>query len=196
MRRGKRLLISTLFLFLPSISAAMTQISLKPSYFFFSNSPLKHIYKKGAFEIQASLAAPISTYLHLYGSMGYRHAHGHALNTGQGTTLFVIPIDFGLQSIMPMYKRFRYFFGIGPRFFYFRQHNTSPYVSAHIQGGGVGFFIHSGVNIITTNRFLVGIFGEYSYEKDSIISKTSQVYSDGRVQLGGAAFGITIGYLF
>ena len=85
---------------------------------------------------------------------------------------------------------------MGPRFFFFHQKNNSPYVQSVINSGGVGFFVNTGFNVQLAQNFLLGIFGEYSYETKTIIPSESTVYSSGNTQLGGYAFGVSLGYEF
>ena len=169
---------------------------IKPSYFFFAASPINDIYKHGGFELQGSVSVPLCTYLDFYGSIGYRKAWGHALNTCEKTSLTVIPVDIGLKPIFNFCERFYYFFAIGPRYFYVHQRNHSPYVDCIINGSGIGLFANTGFNVLVADCLLLGIFGEYSYEKKKICPHKSNVYSNGNVQIGGFACGASVGYAF
>jgi len=180
----------------PYASDLTPWLEIKPSYFFFSASPMNDIYDDGGFEIQGSLSVPFCNYLDLYGSIGYREAWGRALNTCEKTSLTVIPVDIGLKPVFNFCERFYYFFAIGPRYFYFHQHNNSPYVDCIINGNGVGLFVNTGFNILISECLLLGIFGEYSYEKKSICPHMPNVFSNGSVQIGGFAFGLSVGYAF
>lgn len=171
-------------------------LEIKPSYFFFSSCPMKDIYHHGGFEIQGSVSVPVCNYLDVYGSIGYRHARGHALNTCEQTSLTVVPIDIGLKPIFNFCERFYYFFAIGPRYFHLHQRNNSPYVDCNIKGNGIGFFVNTGFNVLLADCFLLGIFGEYSYEKKKICPNRLNVFSNGNVQIGGFAFGVDLGYAF
>jgi hypothetical protein len=171
-------------------------LEIKPSYFFFYDSPMKHIYNKGGYEIQASVSVPVHRHFDVYGSIGGRHVSGHALNTCEDTSLTLVPIDIGLKPIVNFCERFYYFFAMGPRFFYFHQKNESPFVDCSITSGGVGLFINSGFNVLIREHFLLGIFGEYSYEKKKICPNQPNVFSNGSVQIGGLAFGVSLGYAF
>jgi hypothetical protein len=171
-------------------------LELKPSYFFFSSCPLNGIYDDGGFEIQGSVSVPVYDYVDFYGSIGGRQAWGKALNTGEKTSLTVIPIDIGVKPVFNFCEHFYYFFAIGPRFFYFHQHDSSPYVDRSIKGGGIGLFVNTGFNVLLADCFLIGIFGEYSYEKKSVCPCRPNVYSNGSVQIGGFAFGVSLGYAF
>lgn len=171
-------------------------LEIKPSYYLFSTSPMNDIYNDGGFEIQGSASVPFCNYLDLYGSIGYRKAWGHALSTCEKTSLNVIPIDIGLKPIFNFCERFYYFFAIGPRYFHFHQRNNSPYVDCKIKGNGIGLFVNSGCNVLLADCLLLGIFGEYSYEKKAICPKRPNVFSNGSVQMGGFAFGLSLGYAF
>jgi hypothetical protein len=190
-------LLSALFCTLAQHASHVTPwLEIKPSYFFFTTSPMKHIYNKGGFEVQGSISVPFYNYLDFYGSIGCRHVQGHALNTCEKTSLTVMPIDIGLKPVFNFCEKLYYFLAIGPRFFYFHQHNNSPYVTAKINRSGIGFFVNTGFNVQLAECFLFGIFGEYSYEKKTICPKMPNVFSNGSVQLGGFAFGISLGYAF
>lgn len=171
-------------------------LEIKPSYFFFATSPMNDVYDSGGFEIQGSASIPVCNFLDVYGSIGYCKAWGHALSTCTKTSISVIPVDIGLKPIFNFCERFYYFFAFGPRFFHFHQHNDSPYVDCIIKGGGVGLFVNTGFNVQLAESCLLGIFGEYSYEKKTICPCKPNVFSNGGVQIGGFAFGISFGYAF
>lgn len=170
-------------------------LEIKPSYFFFQACPMNKIYNKGGFQVQGSASVPYRNYFDFYGSIGYRQAWGHALNTCDKTNLMVIPIDIGLKPVFNFYERYYGFLAIGPRFFYFHQHNNSPYIASDVTGGGIGLFVNGGVNMQVTDYFVLGIFGEYSYEKIATCSSMSNC-SNTTVQIGGFAVGINLGYAF
>lgn len=177
-------------------SSATPWLEVKPSYFFFFASPMHHIYSHGGFELQGSASVPVCHYLDLYGSIGYRRAQGRALNSCEKTSLAVIPIDIGLKPVFNFCERFHYFFAVGPRYFYFHQHNNSRYVACKINGSGIGLFVNTGITALFADCCVLGIFGEYSYEKKTICPSKPNVYSNGSVQMGGFAFGISLGYAF
>ena len=171
-------------------------LEIKPSYFLFSAAPMKDVYNHGGFEIQGSGSMPICRYLNLYGSIGYRTVHGHALNGGEQTSLTVIPVDIGLKPIFNLGEHGYYFFAVGPRYFAFYQRNKTSYVNGIVDDCGVGFFVNTGFNFELTDSFLLGIFGEYSYEKQMVSSNQPNVFSNGNVQMGGFAFGLSFDYAF
>lgn len=171
-------------------------LELKPSYFFFYTHPMKDIYNKGGFEVQGSASISVWDYVALYGSIGYRKTWGHALNTGEKTVLNMVPVDIGLKPIVTFCERLCYFFAIGPRYFHLHQRNSSPYVDCAINGSGIGLFANTGFNLLFADHVLLGIFGEYSYERKKICPKKPNVFSNGSVQLGGFAFGLSLGYSF
>lgn len=171
-------------------------LEIKPSYFLFTSAPMKDIYHKGGFQVQASTSIRVNYHLDLYGSIGYRESWGHALNTYEQTSLTIVPIDIGLKPIFNWGERGYYFFAIGPRFFYLQQKNQSPYVDSKIKAGSVGLFVNTGINFLLRNHFLLGIFGEYSYEKKTIYPNMLNVFSGGPTQVGGFAIGLNLGYAF
>ncbi len=172
------------------------RIEIKPGYFLFYSSPMKNIYKHGGFEIQGSISIPLFEYLDFYSSIGYREAKGHALNSFEQTKLAVIPVDIALKPMLKVCEWLRYSFAIGPRYFYFNQHNKSPYVNCNINGSGLGLFVNTSFSAVLAHCAMFGIFGEYSYEKKVVCSSIPRVFSNGNVQIGGFVFGVSVGYIF
>lgn len=169
-------------------------LEIKPGYFFFSAQPMHQIYDHGGFQVQASASIPVYDHLDFYGSVGFREAWGHALDSGQSTKIMVIPVDIGLKPVFNFGKRCSYFFAVGPRYFCFDQENNSSYVDSIINSAGIGCFVNTGLNVQLADNFLLGFFGEYSYENKIIDSNTPNVYSGGNIQLGGFVFGMSFGY--
>ena len=160
------LLSLVLHSFIQTESDLTPWLEIKPSYFFFTSDPMKHIYNHEGFEMQGSASIPVYHHLDVYGSVGYRHAKGHALNnceeSCEKTSLTVVPVDIGLKPVFNFCERWYWFFAMGPRFFYLHQHNDSSTVDCSIKGGGVGLFVNTGLNVLLADHFLLGIFGEYS----------------------------------
>lgn len=196
----KKNIISLCLLFISPLLHAVDitpWLELKPSYFFFVDDPFNDVYDDGGFEIQGSLSCPVCSWLDLYGSIGYRKAWGNALNTCEKTSVTIVPVDIGLKPVFNFCDTFYYFFAIGPRYFYLHQHNSSTEVPCIINDNSVGLFINTGFNFVLCDHFLLGIFGEYSYEPvSSCCVYPNNVYSTGNTQVGGFAFGISLGYLF
>lgn len=194
----KIVLFSLLFFTAREYASDVTPwIEIKPSYFFFVDSPINEIYDDGGFQVQGSVSFPLCNHLDFYSSIGYRQAWGHALNSLEETNIKVVPFDVGLKPVFNFSEKFYYFFAGGPRFFFFQQNNDSLYVNSIVQGGGIGFFVNTGFNVIIADHFLLGIFGEYSYENKAMNGVNSEnILSNGLVQIGGLAFGINLGYAF
>lgn len=183
---------------MPSLYAetSCAWLEIKPGYFFFSNHTLRKIYHHGGFEIQGSASYQLWEMLALYGSLGYLHVNGKSLQGDQKTSIFQIPLDVGLRAIADFDECIKGYLSIGPRFFYFHQHNDSTYVNRNIHRGGVGFFLNGGCNFIKNDRFLLGVFGEYAFERESFKSKIPNVYGIPNVQIGGFTFGASVGFVF
>ena len=177
-------------------SDEVSWLEIKPSYFLFSTSVMNEIYDNGGFQVQGSASIPLCKYLDIYGSIGYRQAWGHALGSEEKTSITVIPVDIGFKPVFNFADKFCYFFAVGPRLFSFVQNNNSLYVNSIINGAGIGVFVNTGLNVQLTESFLLGIFGEYSYENQIISSTIPDVYSGGDTQLGGFAWGVSLGYDF
>ena len=172
-------------------------LEIKPGYFFFSNHSMHKIYHHGGFEIQGSATYPLwCDIIALYGSIGYLHVKGRSLNECQKTSISQVPFDLGLRAIADINECVQGYLSIGPRFFYFHQHNDSIYVDRNIRQTGAGFFVNGGVNFIQHDCFLLGIFGEYAFEKASFTSTRPNVYGRHDIQIGGFTFGASLGFEF
>ena len=198
----KKIYILAIVCFMSSLSAEISSawLEIKPGYFFFSDHTLRKIYH-GGFEIQGSVTYPLCGILALYGSLGYLQVKGKSLHAHQPTSISQIPFDLGLRAIFNLGERacwnecVKGYLSIGPRFFHFHQHNDSIYVPRNIRRNGVGLFINGGCNFIKNDCFLLGIFGEYAFEKKSFASCIPNVY--GRdIQIGGFTFGASTGFVF
>lgn len=172
-----------------------TWLEIKPGYFFFSNHTLRKIYH-GGFEIQGSVTYPVYRMLAVYGSLGYIQVKGKSLHAHQKTSVFQVPFDVGLRAIANFSDCAKGYLSIGPRYFYFHQHNDSSYVNKKINRSGLGFFINGGCNFIKNDRFLLGFFGEYAFEQKSVKSNLPNVYGKQDVQIGGFTFGASVGFVF
>ncbi len=170
-------------------------LEIKPGYFFFSNHLLRKIYH-GGFEIQGSGTYPLCPAIALYGSLGYLQVKGRSLGGHQKTVISQIPIDIGVRTITHLSECIKSYLSIGPRFFYFHQHNDSTFVDRNIRRNGFGFFINGGCNFIKNDCFLFGIFGEYAFEQKSFKSTMPNVYGRQDIQVGGFTFGGSVGFEF
>ncbi len=178
-----------------SASNASSWMEIKPGYFLFSASPMDTIYHNG-FQIQGSVSLPFYDYIDFYTSIGYRRACGRTLTTGEKTTLAVVPFDIGVKPVFNLNEYLDCFIAIGPRFFHIHQDNNSPYVNRVLVGNGFGFFATTGLNLFVKDAVLLGVFGEYSYEKKMLHSTMHNVFSNGDIQMGGFVFGVSLGYVF
>ena len=174
------------------------RLELKPSYFFYANSTMRHIYKHGGFEIQGSGSYPIWEWINGYTSLGFVQTHGKSLGLQEPTTLWRILFDVGAKAIGQCTEKTDCFLAIGPRYFYLHQHNTSQYVPQSVHLDNVGLFLNFGFNHLVSEHCELGLFGEYSYEKAIYIPNLPNVYSNGNgtVQVGGVAYGASLGYAF
>lgn len=182
---------------MPSLHAQICPawLEIKPGYFFFSNHTLREIYH-GGFEIQGSGSYLLCETIALYGSLGYLHLKGKSLNGHQKTSISQIPLDVGLRAIAHWSEYVKGYVSMGPRYFYFHQHNDSTYVNRNIRCNGFGFFINGGFNVIENDCFLLGIFGEYAFEQKSFKSTIPNVYGRPDFQIGGFTIGASVGFVF
>lgn len=193
----KKICVLVLACSMPALWAEISfpWLEMKAGYFFFSHHTLRKIYH-GGFEIQTSGTYPLWEMIALYGSVGYVQVQGKSLQAHQRTSLYQIPLDVGIRAFAQWGEYVQGYLSVGPRYFYVHQHNDSTYVNRNIGQHGLGFFINSGCNFIQDDRWLLGIFGEYAFERKSFTSMMPNVYGRKNVQLGGFTFGGSVGVVF
>ena len=167
----------------------------KAGYFFFLNSKMRKIYKKGGIDAQITGTYPIWKGLEFYGSVEFLERRGKSLGDKQKTVIYQIPVNVGLRSVLTFCKQVQYYATLGPRYFYVHQHNDSSYVPKNRGRSGVGFFANTGFNFIPIKHFVIDIFGEYSWAKTHFHNAKHNAYSRD-IQIGGLTFGGGLGYVF
>lgn len=175
-------------------------IEVKTGYFFFSNSKMRKVYDKGGLDIQLCVSHPLFNMssrwvLNAYGAVEYFYRSGKSINEHQKTSLWSVPINFGLKPVYKINDRMQYYCAIGPRYFLIEQHNHSSYVNKKKSSDGFGFFANTGFNYILCNNFVIDFFGEYSYAKIHSHGGKTNVYTR-NIQIGGFTFGTGLGYEF
>ncbi len=170
-------------------------IELKAGYFFFADGDMRKVYNHGGFDLQLSGSYPIWKWLQIYGSFEYLQANGKSLVFQQKTSIWEIPLSLGLKSVARINRWASYYFTLGPRYFFVHVHNDSSYVDKNLNQNGLGGFVGTGFTFSSCGRYLVDIFGEYSYikmdfhpEQGNVVGRTTQ--------LGGFVFGAGVGYQF
>jgi hypothetical protein len=170
-------------------------IDFKAGYFFFSSSTLRKIYDKGGLDLQLSGTFPIWRWLQVYASAEYITRHGKLLNGGQNTRICEIPASLGLQPVVAICPKLHYYLTLGPRYFFVRQHNHSPYLDRIVAHNGVGGFVNTGFHFFPVKYLLIDVFAEYSYKRMHFNSHRTNVVGQ-TVQVGGFTFGGGLGYAF
>lgn len=190
------------FLLLLAISAQgfCANVEFKTGYFFFSDHKMQKIYDQGGLDLQLCGSYPLQCLsdnwsLNAYGAVEYYHMQGKSINGDENTSLWVVPVNLGIKPVYSINCQLKYYFTVGPRYFYVHQHNDSSYVYRNKSRNGLGFFINTGFNYILCNNLLLDIFGEYSYTKIHFQSYRSGVYTR-NIQVGGFTFGGGLGYNF
>jgi len=173
---------------------------IKTGYFFFTNSKLRKVYDRGGLDIQLCASYPLWNLtnkwtLNAYGAVEYFHRSGKSIGGRQKTALWSVPVNIGLKPVYAINDTMHYYFAVGPRYFYLHQHNHSSDVYKNRSRNGLGFFVNTGLNYALCDRFVIDIFGEYSYAKVHFHGRNSRVYTR-NIQIGGFTFGAGIGYEF
>jgi hypothetical protein len=170
-------------------------VEAKVGYFFFSDSKMRKIYNSGGIDLQLSGSFTVWEWLQIYGSVEYLERQGRSLKGHQKTRVWEVPLSLGLKPVFKVSSKVDYYFAIGPRYFFVRQHNHSTFVSSHVSNSGLGGFVNTGFNFFPCEHLAIDVFGEYSYKRMSFHS--SPRFSYGRtIQVGGFAFGVGLGYAF
>lgn len=180
--------------------AAQPQIEVKTGYFTFSNSKLRKVYDQGGWDVQLAASYPLGNLterwqLQAYGAVEYFHRSGKSLQGNERSSLYSIPVNIGLKPLLKVTECLDYYFALGPRYFYLRQSNTSPYVYKNRSESGLGFFINTGFNFRLCDRLFLDIFGEYSYATVQFCSGKPRAYTR-NIQVGGFTVGGGVGYTF
>lgn len=175
-------------------------IEFKTGYFFFSNSKMRKIYDKGGLDIQLSASYPLWTLsdcwtLEAYGSLEYFQRSGKSLHAHQKTSLWSVPVNFGVKPVYTIDSNKQYYCAFGPRYFFVHQHNRSDYLYKNDSKNGLGFFVNTGFNYAHCACLMIDSFIEYSYGKMRFHSGKSRVYTKS-TQVGGFTLGGGIGYTF
>jgi hypothetical protein len=175
-------------------------IEAKGGYFFFTNAKMSKVYDKGGWDIQLSSSIPVwkplkRMNLNVYGSIEFLRCSGSSIEEGYKTYVWEFPINIGLKPVFLLTQQIQYYLALGPRYFFVRQHNSSPYVDSHKSRNGIGLFVNTGFNFILCKHLAIDLFGEYSYAKTHFHTSLSSVYTRD-IQVGGFTFGGGLGYSF
>ncbi len=146
------------------------KVEMKAGYFLFSDHKMRKVYGKGGLDLQVNLSYPlyqVNNRLNLatYASIEYLKNNGSSLADKQKTTLYILPVNLGIQPTFFISSKICYYFAIGPRFFYVHQHNHSHYVNRNKSRNGVGLFVNTGYNFNVWQHLYLDLFCEYSYAK-------------------------------
>lgn len=170
-------------------------LEAKVGYFIFADSKMRKIYKHGGVDVQLSTSYPVHKYLQLYLSAEFLEKHGRSLNSHQKTSIWQVPLSFGLKPVVPMSSCTQWYFTLGPRYVFLHLHNDSSFVDRNINHSRLGGFVNTGFNFFPLRHFLIDIFGEYSYVKMNVHPSKANVIGK-NTQVGGYVFGLGLGYVF
>jgi opacity protein-like surface antigen len=173
---------------------------VKTGYFFFSNATMRKVYDRGGLDSQLCASYPLWNLasrwkLNAYGDIEYFYRSGKSINGHQKTSLWSIPVNIGLKPVYAINDNTQYYFSVGPRYLYIKQHNHSPYVYKNKSSNSLGLFVNTGFNYVLWNHFVIDIFGEYSCAKTHFHGGKPHVYTKA-IQIGGFTFGGGLGYKF
>ncbi len=195
------------FCFLPLFGSASSQVSspsnleVKTGYFFFTSSRMQCVYDEGGLDVQLSGTLGFWHWMRLYGSMEYLQKSGHSLNIHQPTSIWELPLSFGLQTWIPVFtssddhKKVAFYLTLGPRYSFVFVRNHSKYVDNKMKENGIGGFANLGLFASINPHLNFDFFGEYSYAR--LHFHSSHFETQGHtVQIGGLAFGAAVGYAF
>ena len=170
-------------------------LEAKVGYFFFSDDKMSDVYNQGGIDVQLSASYPIWQWLQVYASVEYLERHGKTLHAHQKTSIWEVPLSLGLKPVIKISSKARYYFTVGPRYFFVKAHNDSSYLPMNLSKSGLGGFVNTGFLFFPTTHLVLDIFGEYSYKKMHFHSSKKNVYGE-NTQVGGYTFGAGIGYAF
>ncbi len=170
-------------------------IEFKAGYFFFGAEEMNEVFDDGGLDVQLAASGPVWKWLHLYGSVEYLQRHGRSIHGHQKTSIWEVPLSFGVKPVIRINNWAQYYITLGPRYFFVHVHNDSHYVSENISQNGLGGFVGTGFNFEPIHHLLIDLFGEYSYKRMHFSSSVANSHGH-TVQVGGFTFGGGIGYAF
>ncbi|MFI5334241.1 MAG: hypothetical protein ACHQT8_03635 [Chlamydiales bacterium] len=156
---------------------------------------MRKIYDRGGLDVQLSGSFPLRKWLQIYGSVEYLERHGRSLAGEEKTRIWEVPLSLGLRPVIKISEKASYYFTLGPRYFFVRAHNNSPYVDRKIDQNGLGGFVNTGFYFFPMRHFFIDVFGEYSFKQMHFHSSKTNVYAR-KIEIGGFCFGLGLGYAF
>jgi len=172
-------------------------IEFKAGYFFFNSSPMKKVYNQGGIDLQLCGVYPLCSNLGLYAAIEYMEKRGHTLGAHEKTSIWEVPLSLGLQPIVGLNEAntFRYYFTIGPKYFFAQVHYHSSGLPRRLSSNHIGGFANTGFMLDVRENLSLDLFGEYSYVKLHFHSHKKATKGH-TVQAGGLTFGLGLAYLF
>jgi hypothetical protein len=167
----------------------------KMGYFRFENKELRHVYDKGVLDLQLTSSFRFWKPLYAYFAIEYINAEGRTIGGHKKTKIRIVPLSLGVQYIQPVTCDFKYYLTIGPRYFFFHQHNYSSGLQPIVNKNGCGGFINTGFMYYLSNHIIIDFFGEYSYKMMHFKSHRTLVEGNS-FQVGGLTLGAGLGYFW
>lgn len=196
----KNLFFTFFFILSATHGYSESLIEAKVGYFFFTDAKMQEIYNQGGLDVQLSMTCPLwdadnGWIINGYVAVEYFERSGRSIHGHDKTSIWAIPVNFGLKPTYMITSNLQYYYTLGPRYFYIHQHNQSPYVYKNNSKNGLGYFVNTGFNYLLCDNLAIDFFGEYSYAKTHFHTGKSNVYTR-NIQVGGFTFGGGIGYDF
>jgi outer membrane protein W len=198
-RKKDFLLIASfgLFLLLPMGCFCLEPyVELKPGYFFFNNSTLSHIFHNGGETTQLEAGVFFNKYHALALNGQYLHKSGTALHSYDKTNITISTLTLFLKGFIPASKNFQPYGGIGPRVFFFKNKNYSPYVPQNNSKNKMGIGIVLGTYVFFKNaHFYIDPFLDYGFT-NKIAGKKGNSSLSYRINISGLTVGLGFGNKF
>lgn len=174
----------------------------KASYYYPTSHNFREIYGSGAmYGIEGQFSLYKELFLDVGGSVFPKSGSSIISCSVPGsarrfsTTLYLVPIDFGLKAYLRPSEYIHCFVGACMTPFYVYIHDKSPYVDQKRTRFGFGGSFKGGMRILPwRNGFFLGIFADY-YLMEAQFSSNSQT-SGRKADFSGLSAGGDVGYRF
>jgi outer membrane protein W len=192
--------IKKIFLFffiIPSyLFCFQSYVEIKPGYFIFNESTLNKIFKHGGLTAQAEGGVIFCKNYAASLNFQYFSRSATAINSTRNTTVYIPTLSLFIKGFRPFKSYLKPYIGIGPRIFFFKNTNHSPYVPHRNFKSNLGFAVTIGTFFyVNKNQIFIDPFLDYGYAKSSKGKKgnSSKQYD---ANLGGLTIGLGLGYKF
>ena len=184
-----------------SMQARDIILEFKAAYFLPTNHDFRRIYSGSALygpELTVQICDESNWYA--FASLDYFQKKGRSCGLCSKTKVSLLPLGLGVKYFVPTcYEKADFYLGLGFQPEWVRTKDCSPFVIPKLSRWGFGGIAKAGMYCHLPCNFLIDIFVDYSFvwapKHGSCKSCTGPVVPL-KANLGGAIFGLGLGYKF